>query len=67
MRKIKPIIKKSSYGTYSIYHEDVLPYLITSTGDTLEEAKADFLSYYEEAMKLSASNNLAFEEVEWEL
>lgn len=55
MRQVKAVIERASDGTYSIYSDaDDLSYLITGTGETVEEAKkcfedgyADMKRYYE--------------------
>lgn len=43
-----------------------MSYLITAEGATLEEAKSDFMTYYNETKEYFQSHNEAFEEVEFD-
>ena len=53
--KLKAIIEKASDGTYSIYHDcEGLKFLVTGTGKTLEDAKAEFLQGYEDIKEFKA-------------
>lgn len=64
MKKVRAIIERSSTGRYSIYmDDDTLPYLVTSEGATLEEAKADFVRGYEDMKRHYADEGEPFEEV----
>ena len=67
MKEVKAIIERSSEGRYSIYmDDDTLSYLITAEGATLDEAKDDFMTYYNETKEYYKSHNEAFEEVEFD-
>lgn len=49
MRKVNAIIEKASDGNYSIYMDaDDMPYLVTGTGKTVEEARKVFEDGYED-------------------
>lgn len=64
--KIKAIIEKASDGSYSIYHEcEGLKFLVTGTGKTLEEAKADFIEGYKDIKAFKAQQGEPIEDVEW--
>lgn len=64
MKRVKAVIERSSEGRYSIYMDDnTLSYLITAEGATLDEAKNDFITYYNETKEYYKSHNEAFEEV----
>lgn len=65
MRKVNAIIERASDGTYSIYSDaDDLDYLITGTGQTVEEAKKCFDAGYEDMRRYYAEKGLPFTEVE---
>lgn len=65
MRKVNAIIERASDGTYSIYSDaDDLSYLITGTGNTLEEAKKCFADGYEDMHRYYAKIGKPFTEVE---
>ena len=69
MKNIRSVIERAKYGSYSIYMDiDVkdLSYLITGTGETLEKAKEDFISGYEEMKAYYAEKGKAFEEVKFD-
>lgn len=67
MKRVKAVIERSSEGRYSIYmDDDTLSYLITAEGATLDEAKNDFMTYYNETKEYFKSHNEAFEEVEFD-
>ena len=66
MKNIRSVIERAKDGSYSIYMDiDVkdLSYFITGTGETLEKAKEDFLSGYEEMKAYYAEKGKPFEEV----
>lgn len=65
MRKVNAVIERASDGTYSIYSDaEDLGYLVTGTGETVEEAKRYFEGGYEDIKKSYARHNEPFEEVE---
>lgn len=67
MKRVKAVIERSSEGRYSIYMDaPTMSYLITAEGATLEEAKSDFMTYYNETKEYFQSHNEAFEEVEFD-
>ena len=64
--KLKAIIEKASDGTYSIYHDcEGLKFLVTGTGKTLEDAKAEFLQGYEDIKEFKAEKGEPMEDIEW--
>lgn len=66
MRKVNAIIEKASDGNYSIYMDDNdMPYLVTGTGKTVEEARKVFEDGYEDIKKYYAETGEPFEEVEF--
>jgi predicted RNase H-like HicB family nuclease len=65
MRKVNAIIERASDGTYSIYSDaDDLGYLVTGTGQTVEEAKKLFEGGYSDIKKSYERHNEPFTEVE---
>lgn len=65
MRKVNAVIERAKDGTYSIYSDaEDLGYLVTGTGNTVEEAKRYFRGGYEDIKKSYARHNEPFEEVE---
>lgn len=65
MRKVNAIIERASDGTYSIYSDaDDLGYLVTGTGQTVEEAKKFFEGGYSDIKKSYERHNEPFTEVE---
>lgn len=65
MRKVNAIIERASDGTYSIYTDaDDLGYLVTGTGQTVEEAKKLFEGGYNDIKKSCERHNEPFTEVE---
>lgn len=65
MRKINAIIERASDGTYSIYSDaDDLDYLVTGTGQTVEEAKERFEGGYSDIKRVYAEDGKPFTEVE---
>ena len=65
MRKVNAIIERASDGTFSIYSDaDDLEYLVTGTGNTVEEAKKCFEGGYEDIKNYSLRHNEPFTEVE---
>lgn len=66
MRKVNAIIEKASGGNYSIYMDDNdMPYLVTGTGMTVEEARKVFEDGYEDIKKYYAETGEPFEEIEF--
>lgn len=65
MRKVNAIIERAGDGTFSIYSDaEDLDYLITGTGNTVEEAKRIFEGGYEDMRCYYAKRNKPFTEVE---
>ncbi len=65
MRKVNAIIERASDGTYSIYSDaDDLDYLVTGTGQTVDEAKKCFEGGYSDIKRVYAEEGKAFAEVE---
>lgn len=65
MRQVNAIIERASDGTYSIYSDaEDLGYLVTGTGETVEEAKKSFEGGYSDIKKSYARHNEPFTEVE---
>ena len=65
MRKVNAIIERAGDGTFSIYSDaDDLDYLITGTGNTVEEAKQCFEGGYEDMRRYYAKSGKTFTEVE---
>lgn len=66
MNKVKAIIERAGDGSYSVYMDADLDYLITGTGSTAEEAIECFKGGYEDMKKFYAEEGKAFEEVEFD-
>ncbi len=67
MKKVNAIIERAGDGTYSIYSDadpEELQYLITGTGDTVEEAKKCFEGGYSDMKRAFAKEGKPFTEVE---
>lgn len=65
MRKVNAIIERADDGTYSIYSDaDNLSYLITGTGETVEEAKQNFEDGYSDMRRYYSEEGKPFTEVE---
>lgn len=65
MRKVNAIIERASDGTFSIYSDaDDLGYLVTGTGQTVEEAKKYFEGGYSDIKKSYERHGEPFTEVE---
>lgn len=65
---VNAVIERGRDGFYSIYMDktgDKLNYLITGTGDTLDNAKNDFMLAYKEMKEFFLDNNKKFVEVEF--
>ena len=67
MKKVTAIIETGSDHTFSIYSQgaDDLPYGVIGTGDTLAQAKEDFMIAYKEIKDSFTEMNKPFEEVEF--
>ena len=67
MRKVTAIIETGSDHTYSIFSHgpDDLPYGVIGTGDTIAEAKEDFMIAYQEVKECFLDSGEEFEEVEF--
>lgn len=64
MKQVKAIIERSSEGRYSIYMDAPdMSYLVTAEGDSLEEAKREFMECYEDLRAYHLERGEAFEEV----
>lgn len=67
MRRVNAIIERASDGNYSVYMDaDELPYLITGTGKTANEALNCFKGGYEDMKRFYAEEGKEFEEVEFD-
>ena len=65
MRKVDAVIERAGDGTYSIYsNAEDLPYLITGTGKTVEEAKKCFEDGYDDMRRYYLEEGKPFVEVE---
>lgn len=65
MRKVNAVIERASDGTYSIYSDaDDLDYLITGTGNTVEEAVKCFEGGYDDMRRYYSEEGRPFTEVE---
>ena len=66
-KKVKAIIEKGRDGRFSIYSsDDTLPYLVTGTGATIEEARQVFLGGYDDIRRVFAEDGREFPEAEFE-
>ena len=65
MKQVQAIIERAADGTYSVYMDADMDYLITGTGKTAEEAIQCFKDGYEETKRFYAEEGLAFEQVEF--
>ncbi len=67
MKKVKAVIERASDGKFSIYMDaDEMNYLITGTGNTVQEAKKVFEEGYEDMKRHYMEEGKAFEEVEFD-
>ena len=65
MKKVNAIIETASDGSYSIYSDAAdLGYLLLGFGDTIEEAKSEFMEGYEGMGKYYAEKGKPFTEME---
>lgn len=65
MKQVQAIIERAADGTYSVYMDADMDYLITGTGKTAEEAIQCFKDGYEETKRFYAEEGLEFEQVEF--
>lgn len=67
MRKVIAIIETGPDRTFSIYSHgaDDLPYGVIGTGETIADAKEDFMMAYQEVKESILETGQAFEEVEF--
>lgn len=65
MKQVQAIIERAADGTYSVYMDADMDYLITGTGKTAEEAIRCFKDGYEDTKRFYAEEGLAFEQVEF--
>ncbi len=65
MKQVQAIIERAADGTYSVYMDADMDYLITGTGKTAEEAIQCFEDGYEDTKRFYAEEGLAFEQVEF--
>lgn len=63
---VKAIIERAGDGTYSVYMDADMDYLVTGTGKTAEEAIQCFKNGYEDMKAFYAAEGKHFEEVEFE-
>ena len=67
MRKVTAIIEPGPDHTFSIYSHgaDGLPYGVIGTGETIANAKEDFMTAYQEVKESFQDMDTEFEEVEF--
>ena len=65
MKQVQAIIERAADGTYSVYMDADMDYLITGTGKTAEEAIQCFKDGYEDTKRFYAEDGLEFEQVEF--
>ena len=65
MKQVQAIIERVADGTYSVYMDADMDYLITGTGKTAEEAIQCFKDGYEDTKRFYAEEGLEFEQVEF--
>ncbi len=65
MKQVQAIIERAADGTYSVYMDADMDYLITGTGKTAEEAIRCFKDGYEDTKRFYAEEGLEFEQVEF--
>ncbi len=65
MKQVQAIIERAADGTYSVYMDADMDYLITGTGKTAEEAIQCFKDGYEDTKRFYAEEGLEFEQVEF--
>ncbi len=65
MKQVQAIIERAADGTYSVFMDADMDYLITGTGKTAEEAIQCFKDGYEDTKRFYAEEGLAFEQVEF--
>ncbi|MCL2329140.1 MAG: helix-turn-helix domain-containing protein [Bacteroidetes bacterium] len=69
MKTVKSFIERGSDGKFSVYvdlNDNTLNYGITGTGDTVKEAKDDFISAYKAMKALYAKKRIEFTEATFE-
>jgi hypothetical protein len=61
---VNAVIERAKDGTYSIYmDDDTVDYLVTGTGNTVEEAKSVFMGGYDDMRRYYVKQGKAFKEV----
>lgn len=66
MKKVNAIIERAADGTYSIYmDDDSMDYLVTGTGNTVDEAMNTFKGGYEDTRRYYQEEGKKFEEVDF--
>ncbi len=65
MKQVQAIIERAADGTYSVFMDADMDYLITGTGKTAEEAIRCFKDGYEDTKRFYAEEGLEFEQVEF--
>lgn len=65
MKQVQAIIERAADGTYSVFMDADMDYLITGTGKTAEEAIQCFKDGYEDTKRFYAEEGLEFEQVEF--
>ena len=66
MKKVNAIIERATDGTYSIYmDDDSMDYLVTGTGNTVEEAMSVFKGGYEDMRRYYQEEGKEFKEVDF--
>lgn len=67
MRKVKAYIERSKDGSFSVFMDaDDLNYLVTGTGQTVDEAIQMFKGGYEDTKRYYAEEHKPFEEVDFD-
>ena len=66
MKTVNAIVEKAKDGSFSVYTKvDDLPYGLNGNGETLKQAKADFMQGYEAIKEAYAAEGEDFEDVEF--
>ncbi len=66
MKRVKAIVERASDGTYSVYMDADMDYLITGTGSTAAAAIDTFKAGYEDIKRVYTEEGKPFTEVEFE-
>lgn len=66
MKRVEAIIECASDGTYSVYMDADMDYLVTGTGSTAAAAIDRFKAGYEDMRRIYTEEGKPFTEVEFE-